>query len=741
MAVRPIGRSGLCPRRQSRRPAGRRIGGLAALLLAAAYACKKEPPPPEPPPPPPPASERPPQKIVEIEPNDFQRAQAVPERCVIEGTFEPERRRVPDDDWYRVAPGPGRTLALRVELFVAEPDAGAAEAVLEVLDRDRNRLLRVPAVSGSAALIPAVACADACFVRASSAQRTSYTLSILGAAPRPDHELEPNDRLIDATVQKPGARMQGTYGSPEDEDWYRVEVKEARRGQFLHVELSGVAGVRAEMEIRGLDGTSIGVVRGAAEGEGISIRDLALVRETEVADAGVAVDGGAPAKPFDGGGAIDGGRVADAGILDAGLPVDGGVGDAGTPVDGGVGDAGTPVDGGVGDAGMTVDGGVGDAGTPVDGGVGDAGMPVDGAAGDAGMPVDGGVVTAGTFDAGTPDGGVGATTPDGGPTAVVASIADAGTPDAGVVAPPPRGFVFVVRSGVIEGPAGKRLRGADPRVPYTLIATVEQGPEDLEIEPNDEMSRATDIGPSGTRSGYLAPAGDADFYLVRVERPTILHAEVSGLERADVEMLVLAPGVRAGARPVVLARANEGGLREGEVIPALGIPAGDTYVEIVGAARQLEGKPVRDAEDRDHLYKLSLSLLPDDGTTEREPNNDPLRAQQVALPAAVKGYIWPRRDVDCFRFHVAVRSGTLTTRVFPGRGMDLQLRLSEIHGKRADVIGTADAMRGEGEEAMVAVPVREGDYAVEVSSPRNKDSSPSEPYEVQIRLDGPGLPQ
>src|SRR4051794_41707027 len=100
-----MGRSGFCPHRQSRRPAGRRIGGLAALLLAAAYACKKEPPPPEPPPAPPPASERPPQKIVEIEPNDFQRAQAVPERCVIEGTFEPERRRGPDGGWVPRGPG------------------------------------------------------------------------------------------------------------------------------------------------------------------------------------------------------------------------------------------------------------------------------------------------------------------------------------------------------------------------------------------------------------------------------------------------------------------------------------------------------------------------------------------------------------------------------------------------------------------------------------------------------------
>jgi hypothetical protein len=627
-----------------------------------------------------PVSERPPQKIVEIEPNDFQRAQAVPERCVIEGTFEPERKRVPDDDWYRVAPGPGRTLSLRVEMNLAPPDGGSAEAALEVLDRDRNRLLRTRVVAGQPALVPAVVCAEACFVRASSADRVSYTLSILGAAPRPDHELEPNDRLIDATALQPGARMQGTYGSPEDEDWYRIEVKDAKPGQFLRVELSGVAGVRAEMDVRALDGLLLETVRGAAVGEGISIRDLALVSETEVADAGVdagtaaGFDGGAP--EADGGvdgGAADGGEVAP--------------------------DAGTAALGS--DAGGVI------AAQPVP----DAG---------AGPPD----TRAGSQDAraGSQDAG-------------------AGSQDGGVVvaAPPARGFVFVVRSGFYPGPRG-RLRGADPRLPYTLLATVESGPDDLEIEPNDDPPHATGMG-SGTRSGYLAPAGDVDFYRIRTDQPMILRAEVSGLERADVEMQVLAaaPG---GGKLALLARANEGGVREGEVIPALWIPAGDTYIEILGAARQLEGKWVRDAEDRDHLYKLTVALSPDDGTWEREPNDDPVRAPAVTLPAAVKGYLWPRRDVDCFRFHVpAGYSGTLTTRVFSVRGMDLQLRLWEIRGKRGEVIGTADAVRGEGEEAMVAVPVREGDYAVEVSSPRNKDASASDQYEVQIRLDGPGLPQ
>jgi len=652
-----------------------------ALALVALGGCKKEPPPPEPATPAPvAASERPPQKIVEIEPNDFQRAQAVPERSIIEGTFEPERKRVPDDDWYRVAPGPGRTLALRVEMVLSQPDAGTAEAALEVLDRDRNRLLRLRVVAGQPALVPAVVCAEACFVRASSADRTSYTLSILGAAPRPDHEVEPNDRLADATPLQPGARMQGTYGSPEDEDWYRIEVKEPKPGQFLRVELSGIAGVRAEMEVRALDGVLLETVRGAAVGDGISIRDLALVREIGVPDAGV--DGGVDAGDdggFDGG--ADGGFETDCGV-DAGA-IDGGELDAGAAV------ALPAVDAGAIAAVVAPDAGVADAGSP-DAGLADAGLP------------------------------------------------DAGLPDAGTIAAaPPGGFVFVVRSGLYPGPRG-RIRGADPRLPYTLFAALESGPDDLEIEPNDDFAHATPMV-TGTRSGYLAPAGDVDFYRIHTDQPMILRAEVSGLERADVELQVLAGP--ANGKPSLLARANEGGIREGEVIPALWIPAGDTYIEVLGAAQKVEGKWVRDAEDRDHLYMLTASISPDEGTWEREPNDDPVRAPEIALPAAIKGYIWPRRDLDCFRFHVPAGSGTLTTRVFATRGIDLQLRLWEIHGKRAEVIGTADAVRGEGEEAMVAVPVREGDYAVEVSSPRNKDSSSSEPYEVQIRLDGPELPQ
>jgi hypothetical protein len=270
-------------------------------------------------------------------------------------------------------------------------------------------------------------------------------------------------------------------------------------------------------------------------------------------------------------------------------------------------------------------------------------------------------------------------------------------------------------------------------VPYKLTAFVEQGPDDLELEPNDDSARATEITPGGARTGYLSPPGDVDWYRIHADQPMILHAEVTALERADLELSVHAAPSKPGDKPELLARANEGGVREGEVLPNVRIPAGDSYIKIESAAREMDGKWVRDAEDRDHTYRVSAQLLPDDGSTDREPNNDVASAQDVSLPARIRGWIWPRRDADVFRFHVPPGASPVTVRVSPVRGVDLALRLFEMRGARADVIGTADAFHGEGEEQIVAVPLKEGDYAVEVSSPRGKDASATQQYTLTIQ--------
>jgi hypothetical protein len=304
-------------------------------------------------------------------------------------------------------------------------------------------------------------------------------------------------------------------------------------------------------------------------------------------------------------------------------------------------------------------------------------------------------------------------------------------------AAPAAGYYFVLRPGWVSAdkPGGRPRRVADPRTPYTLRTSLEAGPPDLEQEPNDDPAHATDLS-GGSRSGYLSPAGDVDWYRIRAAVPSLLRVEVSALQRADVELSVWLPAARSGDKPVLLARANEGGVREGEILPAVGIPAGDALVKVESAQRNLDGKWLRDGEDRDTLYRLVASLVPDDGAHDREPNDDLAHAQVVALPAKVTGTIWPKRDVDVYRFRVSEGHPPLDLRVSAVRGVDLMLTLREVRQgrdgqERAEIIGTADQVRGEGEEALLSVPLKAGDYTVEVSSPR-KEASASQPYTLTI---------
>src|SRR6266404_2675220 len=294
--------------------------------------------------------------------------------------------------------------------------------------------------------------------------------------------------------------------------------------------------------------------------------------------------------------------------------------------------------------------------------------------------------------------------------------ADAGAPDGG---PVPAGYFLVLK--------GKSRHGA-PLAPYTLTATVERGAQDLELEPNDDPEHATPLHETAT--GFLAPSGDQDWYRVHADAPTVLHAEVSGADRADLELAVYA----GTEKPRLLARANEGGPRELEVLPAVGIPAGDSYLLVQAAARQLDGKWIRAGEDRQTPYRLAVQLLPDDGSTEREPNDEVATAQLVSLPVAVKGWIWPRKDVDLFRFHVEAGHAPVNVMLPAVRGVDLQLRLYQLRGDRPpEVIGSSDSRHGDGEEKLIAVPLKEGDYAVEVSSPRHKDASASQAYTLTVQ--------
>ena len=84
------------------------------------------------------------------------------------------------------------------------------------------------------------------------------------------------------------------------------------------------------------------------------------------------------------------------------------------------------------------------------------------------------------------------------------------------------------------------MSGKVPEGVYKIEAQVEPAPQGLELEPNDTFGQATPI--EDWRVGFLAPAGDIDLYRLKVTAPSLLHAELSGIEGVDTELtLVDAP--------------------------------------------------------------------------------------------------------------------------------------------------------------------------------------------------------
>ena len=63
----------------------------------------------------------------------------------------------------------------------------------------------------------------------------------------------------------------------------------------------------------------------------------------------------------------------------------------------------------------------------------------------------------------------------------------------------------------------------------------------------------------------------------------------------------------------------------------------------------------------------------------------------------------------------------------------LRRRVSPEVGLKGPRPNTYATFKGEGEEQLVSVPLKEGDYAAEVASPRNKDASATQAYTLTIQ--------
>ena len=89
--------------------------------------------------------------------------------------------------------------------------------------------------------------------------------------------------------------------------------------------------------------------------------------------------------------------------------------------------------------------------------------------------------------------------------------------------------IYVVLKSAWSGTGKDARRGYNADKPYTLTVSKEEAGANAELEPNDEIAKATPLPPNGFRDGFISPKGDVDYYVLRTEQPVLATFRLSGV--------------------------------------------------------------------------------------------------------------------------------------------------------------------------------------------------------------------
>ena len=579
-------------------------------------------------------------------------------------------------------------------------------------------------------------------------------------APVPTPEQEPNDDAAHAQQLKGPvdvtASLSGAAGKKADEDWYALDPS---LGQVT-VKVDPAPPLDVVIEVYDSDGVKRMTQDGAAGGGSEVIHGLVVARAPKLRVLGkkdeagpyhLTVTADAPDAAME---QEPNNRAADATPLEADKPLTGYLSD---PSDEDWFKLSLPGPDGGEDAGA-MDAGLLDAGA---GAIVDAGAPeLDAGSNDAGAS-DAGFVDAGPVDAGSvppppppPPPMLLHLTVSGVPgvrlEVDVVNAAEATlystrgkTPGEGIevrnlaLRAPERDFYVVVKSAWVgEKKEAKRFASVDQ--PYTLTAHLEQAQGEVELEPNDDAAHATPMaweGNTASIQGYLSPRTDVDDYVLHSDKPVIARAEVSGVEHLDLELSVL--GVPDGGKETTHLTANDGELKEPEVLTNLAFGPGDLYLQIRGAARKgPDGKWSRDTENAKDPYRLTVTAVPDDGTHEREPNNTPELATPIAIGQTLRGNIHPKKDVDYFRLDLTSLPVKTTIRATVTGILKVDVALYLYRQKddgTLSIVQTSDSAKGDAPES-VTYAAEPGVYFLKVKDTKDRESNFVDSYALRVEL-------
>jgi hypothetical protein len=292
--------------------------------------------------------------------------------------------------------------------------------------------------------------------------------------------------------------------------------------------------------------------------------------------------------------------------------------------------------------------------------------------------------------------------------------------------------IFVVVKSAWMGSGKDAKRGFNADTPYTLAASLEPAGANAELEPNDDLARATPLLPNSYREGFISPKSDQDYFVLRTAQPSLVRFQLSGVERMDLALEVVRPKPGGGVETVL--RANDGEIKEPEQLNDVAC-SGECYIKVEGGLRKIDGKLVRDFENAEQPYRLYASVSADTGAEEREPNSTPDSATPLALGQSIRGTIHPKKDVDFYRLDLSaqpVRTPIRAT-LLGVLKVDLGLYLHRLEGGSAALVQTSDRARGDQPE-IIRYSAEPGVYLLEVrDSTRRSESNFQDRYQLTVQ--------
>ncbi|HEX8440144.1 ABC transporter substrate-binding protein [Archangium sp.] len=290
---------------------------------------------------------------------------------------------------------------------------------------------------------------------------------------------------------------------------------------------------------------------------------------------------------------------------------------------------------------------------------------------------------------------------------------------------------LVVKSGW-TGSGKEAKRGFNSDKSYSLTVSLEEAGANAELEPNDELYKATPLPLSGYKEGFLSK-GDVDHFMLKTTEPVLAKLELAGVERMDLELSVIEPPEGDGQKETVVQRVNEGAIKEPERLNNVAC-GGTCYFRVQSAARKVDNKWVRDYENADQPYRLSVTTVPDNGSEEREPNNTPDRATELATGRAVRGTVYPVKDSDFYRLDLSERPvrTPLKATLLGILKVDVGLYLHRLgEDGKPSLVQTSDRAKGDQPE-VIRYSAEPGVYLLEVRDARNREANFQDAYQLTV---------